>query len=155
MGNMDTDAGSAMQAVEIGRLAGLEAIVEAVGNSSANIAVREFEKAMRNEEIKAHVKDGIISYIYAAGFLSFAGREITRESMTKVLSAIGVKPRVELIDSVLRSGVKNHIVYVYVSYYLLANGVERTEENVKKVMDAIGMEMDKEGLDEVTQAVQR
>lgn len=152
---MDTDAGSAMQAVEMGRLAGLEAIVEAVGNSSTNIVMREFEKAMRNETVKAHIKDGIISYLYAAGFLSFTSREINRENMAKVLNAIGVKPNYALIDVVLQSGVKNHLIYVHVAYYLLANGMERTEENVKKVMKAIGMEVDKEDLEEIVQSMPR
>ncbi|MDE1823426.1 MAG: hypothetical protein KGI00_04100 [Candidatus Micrarchaeota archaeon] len=152
---MDADGGSPTQVSEVERLAGLEAIVEAVSNSSVDVVTSELAKTMRDERVRAHMKDGIIAYLYAAGFLSFAGREINRENLSKVVSAIGIRPNDALIDIVIGAGVKNHLVYVYAFYYLLANGLERSDENIRKVMNAIGMEADKEGYGDVLPFVPR
>lgn len=149
---MATDTLQGEDAGELGEDIGyttLKAIVKAVAEASVNIIMDSFESAFQSDEVKANVKNGIMSYLYAAGFLSFAGREITKDSVFSVLNAVGIEPNPLLTDIMLRSGIKSHLVYAYAFYFLLINGKSTSEANILRVIDAIGLNPDKERVKEI------
>lgn len=132
---------------ESGYLA-LKAIINSVAISSQNAMLIELKNVLGDKEITENVEKGVMQYLYAAGFLGFAGREITKDSLGKTLSAIGVSPDEKLLDIVIRSGIKNHLVYIYAYYFLVANGKDPNAQSIGKVVEAIGMPAEGERIKE-------
>jgi ribosomal protein L12E/L44/L45/RPP1/RPP2 len=69
-------------------------------------------------------------YPYAAGFLSFAGRELTRGSMPSMIKSIGMGLNYGIIEITLRND------------YLIANVKEASKKNMKSVLESVGMHPD-------------
>lgn len=122
---------------------GLSATVEMVGKISTALLISELKKSLSNPAIKAHIYDGISSYLYAAGFLSLTGREITRENLINCIKMLGVKPKDELVDAIFKADIKSHLVYIYAYYFLLSVGREVTVNELESVLGAIGIPVDK------------
>lgn len=118
----------------------LKAIVNAVSNTSQNLIIASLGRALKNDSIRSYINKGIMAYLYAAGFLSFAGKEISRDSLSRALKAIGISPNDDLIQAILSADIKSHLVYVYAFYYLLANGMKVTEDEISDAVRAVGME---------------
>lgn len=127
----------------------LMAIINAVTTTSQEVFIQELGKIMSDKNSVEFLNKHGMPYLYAAGLLSFAGRDINIENMSKVMNAIGAKP--DFLDMFLVSKIKSHLIYVYAFYYLLANGRETFEEGVAKVVEALGVKVDaatlKESLD--------
>jgi ribosomal protein L12E/L44/L45/RPP1/RPP2 len=115
----------------------LASIVMESSESCTKIVLRKLLCLLGNSNIKAHL-DKMFPYLYTAGFLAFAGREINGENISNVLRAIGMTPE-EDIEKLLLStcNIRNDLVYVYACYFLLVMGREMTEENMSKVLRAI------------------
>ncbi len=124
-------------------LAAIKAITKAISVSSSDYMIATLDRLAGDKEIKAHVKDGIMDYLYVAGFLSFAGKEITRPRMEKVLRAVGITPDDKLITLLLRKGIKSHLMYVYSYYFLVAIGAMPTPEKMMAVVGALGRTPDR------------
>lgn len=133
----------ALEPAENAIYVGLGATVEMVSKISSALLISELKKALENGAIKDHVRDGISSYLYAAGFLSLTGREITRENMISCIKMLGMKPRDDLLDAIFKSNIKSHLVYVYAYYFLLSVGREVTVNDLVSVLTAIGVKEDK------------
>ncbi|MDE1868839.1 MAG: hypothetical protein KGH60_02635 [Candidatus Micrarchaeota archaeon] len=121
----------------------LRAVVKAATDASVALAMKGFETVFKSDEVRANIDKGIMTYFYAAGILSFCGREINRENITRILEAIDIEPNNVLTDVLLKTGLKSHIVYAYAYYYLLINGKSTTDANIMRVIDALGLEPDK------------
>ncbi|MDE1845992.1 MAG: hypothetical protein KGH53_01785 [Candidatus Micrarchaeota archaeon] len=122
---------------------GLSATVEMVSRITTALLLSELKRSLGDENIKAHIHDGISSYLYVAGFLSLTGREISRENMINCLQLLKIKPKDELLDAIFKANIKSHLVYVYAYYFLLSVGREITVEDLVQVLKTIGVPEDK------------
>ncbi len=122
----------------------IRSILGAVAETSVDLLLEELYHTTMNKIIRMDMKKGIMHYLYAAGFLSFAGREIDKNTVEGVLRAVGMAPDGALVDAVLNSHIKSHLVYIYASYFLLVNGVDPTVERVLDVVGALGLPQDRE-----------
>ena len=118
---------------------GLGAIVEQVEASSKKIIMLKLMELLNDKNVVANMRNGMMSYIYAAGLLSFSGREISRKSMASVIRSIGIRPDGRMIDLILGAGIRSHLVYVYAFYFLLANGIEPTVKGMMGVASSLGV----------------
>ena len=119
------------------------AIIRAIGSTVEGIMTYGLRRALQDKGLRGALRSGIMSYLFAAGFLSFAGREINRESITAVTKALGLTPNEELIEKVMGVGLRSHLIYVYIYYFLIAIGREPTEDALGAVVKSLGMEPDK------------
>jgi ribosomal protein L12E/L44/L45/RPP1/RPP2 len=124
------------------RYATLEAIINSVTSSSAKLIMLELRKVLSDKEVQESLTEGIMPYIYAAGFLSFAGREITKDSLTKTIESVGIKPNIKHIETLGKVGLKSHLIYLYAFYFILANGHMATEKDMEKVVESVGADTD-------------
>ncbi len=126
-----------------------ESVVKAVADTCAQLLIAELQKALSNEDVRSHVKDGVMSVLFAAAFLSFAGREITKESLTNVLKVIHLEPNPKMVDLVLGAGIKNHLIYAYAYYFILVNGLDATESEIADVVGVLGLSANLQTIREV------
>ena len=122
---------------------GLSATIEMVSRITTALLLSELKKSLGDEAIKSHLKDGISSYLYVAGFLSLTGKEINRENIISCLASLGIKAKDELIEAMFRANIKSHLVYVYAYYFLLSVGRDITVEDIISVLKAIGVPEDR------------
>jgi ribosomal protein L12E/L44/L45/RPP1/RPP2 len=127
------------------------AIIKAVTNVSEKIIVKALKDTLANDLAKDRIKE-LIPYLYAATFLSFAGREINEETICSVMEPV-CKPNDERLRIVSQLGLRNHLIYVYSYYYLLANGRDASESAVRDVVKAVGVRFDKKAFDETLEYI--
>ncbi len=133
---------------EAGYLA-LKALLGSLNSTTEKIVMSEFRRALADKELSSHINSGVMQYLYAAGFLSYCAKEINRENLKKVISAMGSVPDDKMIDIVLKLDMKSHLVYVYAYYFLVANGKDISEPRISELIEAIGMAPDKERIAEM------
>lgn len=137
------------------RYGAIEAILGDICVDSDKIIMHGLSNVLKDREVDDLIRNGIMPYIYAAGFLSFAGREINWENMSKAVSAVGVVPDEQRVNLFLRSGVRSHLIYLYSFYFLLANGENPTEERIAHVVGSMGIAVDHAALEEVLDFLRR
>jgi ribosomal protein L12E/L44/L45/RPP1/RPP2 len=125
-----------------------KAIVSALTDSTKDFAEAEFKRIVETEEVKGKVKE-TMPYIYAAAFLSFAGREINEENLAKVLKVVGISADKKIVKLLFSAKVKCHFPYIYAYYFLLALGKAGSEEQILKIVDSIGLRTDKDRVNDV------
>ncbi|HVC58487.1 MAG TPA: hypothetical protein VND15_03370 [Candidatus Acidoferrales bacterium] len=123
--------------------AALVAVITAVEDTSTNIMTYGLKRALQNKEIRSSLRSGIMPYLFAAGFLSFAGREMNKDSITAIAKALGLKPNDAMIEKVLKTGLRSHLIYVYAYYFLVAIGREPSDETISAVVESLGMKTDR------------
>lgn len=133
----------------------LSAIIEEVISASKKIMLAELGKLLKQKNLGKAIEKGIMPYIYAAGFLSFAGREINKENLAKAMKAIGAEPDPKMVDALLKTGIRSHVIYVYAFYFLLANGRETSEGNIRRVVDEFGISEESKVLEETLAYINR
>lgn len=148
-GGAGSEVPSVNEAYELMRYQALIAIIKSLTSASESVLIDQLGKGMKSAEVRSHIKDGILPYVYAAGFLSFAGREIDRDNLSKVIKAIGITPNNAFIDALHNAGIKSHLIYVYAFYFLVANGKETSEENMSAVISALGLQPDKNRISDI------
>ena len=122
----------------------LLAVLGAIGDTSSGIISFGLRKALQEEGIKRNLKNGVMPYLYAAGFLSYVGREIDKQTITATLRAMNIEPKQNLMEEVIKLGLKSHLVYVYAYYLLMALGKEASVESISRIAAiAGGVEPDK------------
>lgn len=114
-------------------------VIESIHALSYKLLMSELQKLLDNKEISAHIPEGISKYIYTAGFLSIIGKEITRENMYMFLNSIGIEPRYDFIDMILKMNIESHLAYIYVYYFLIASGRDINVANMKTILEMIGL----------------
>jgi ribosomal protein L12E/L44/L45/RPP1/RPP2 len=127
----------------------LKAIVETISSSSTKLIIYEFEKALEKEQVASHISHNLMPYLYTAGLLSFAGREINERNMTDVLRAIDISPDPLLLKVIFDTGIKSHLAYIYAFYFLIANGREPSEKNILSLIWALGLPPDPERVSDI------
>ncbi|MDE1828047.1 MAG: hypothetical protein KGH65_02735 [Candidatus Micrarchaeota archaeon] len=119
------------------------ATVGMVNKITTALLLSELKRALTNPGMADHL-DKISPYLYTAGFLSLAGREITRENLSALVKILGVAPDESIISLILGANVKSHLVYVYAYYFLLSMGKEVNIEQLEAVLAVLGIPADKE-----------
>ena len=66
-----------------------------------------------------------------------AGKDIYRESVVKLVEAVGIKPKQELVDLIMSMRFRNKLVYVVAVNYLVSVGLEPSVDNVISVIKAM------------------
>jgi ribosomal protein L12E/L44/L45/RPP1/RPP2 len=133
----------------------LKAVIGAISSSSEQLLMSGLDKALKNEDFIAHLNDGIVRYLYAAAFLSFAGKEITKENLTKVITSLEVEPNDKFMEIILATKFKSHLAYVYTYYFLLVNGMAVTEKKLIDTAKSLGIKANHETAAEVLKFVQK
>ena len=117
---------------------GIGAIVEQMGASSKKLIMLKLMELLSSKDVASTIKSGVMPYIYAAGLLSFAGREINRRNLTGVVKSIGLVPDMKFVGIVSKMEPSSHLIYVYAFYFLLANGIQPTARGIVKVVESLG-----------------
>lgn len=133
----------------------LKAVIGAISSTSEQLLMTAIDRALENEDFITHLNDGIVRYLYAAAFLSFAGKEITKENLANAITSLDVKPNYEFIDIILNTKLKSHLAYVYTYYYLLVNGMTVSEKKLISTAKSLGIKADKATAAEVLKFVQK
>lgn len=131
------------------RYEAIEDILNDISAISSKMLMHSLSGVLRDHDVVDLLKQGIMPYIYAAGFLSFAGREINEENLTNTISSLGMTPSKRIIGLFLESRVRSHLVYVYSFYFLLANGERATKERMVRVAESLGIKADHVAIDQV------
>ncbi|MDE1825866.1 MAG: hypothetical protein KGH61_05190 [Candidatus Micrarchaeota archaeon] len=119
------------------------ATIDNIAEMIKNLLMLELKKTLEEKQVRVHVKEGIALYIYTAGFLSLAGREVTRYNLSKFASLLGSEPDEQLIDVLLKSGVKSHLAYLYAYYFLLTSGKDASIDQILQVMQLLDLPADR------------
>lgn len=122
-------------------LAVLKALMGAIASTEISYMSAEFRRIVETKGIIEHAGE-MMPYLYAAAFVSYAGREITEESVGAVLRATGFVPDRSLMRLFEASKAKSHLVYIYSYYFLLALGREGTAGGMMSLVKALGMDAD-------------
>ncbi len=117
----------------------VSAMVGAVSFTTDEYMKTVVKRISKNKEISAHIKDGIMQYVYIVGLLSLSGREITVANLSNVMWAIGEEPDKEMINIIMRGDLKSRGVYIYAYFFLLASGKQATVEAVTATVDSLGI----------------
>jgi ribosomal protein L12E/L44/L45/RPP1/RPP2 len=133
----------------------MKAVVSAVFSTSQQLLMSSLDKTMQNKEFLAHLDDGIVRYLYAAAFLSFAGKEINKQNLTDVIASLDQKPNDKYIDILLSTKLRSHLMYVYIYYFLLVNGMTVSEKKLLDTAKLLGIKADRATADEVLKFVQQ
>lgn len=127
----------------------LKAIVAAIADSSARWTYKEFARIMADSNVQEHLDD-IMPYMYASALLSFSGREINDENISRLFNAFGFTVNREITKTLTdKANMKSHLLCIYVYYFLVALGKENTPQNMLKAMDALGAVSEKSRVDDV------
>ncbi len=129
-------------------IATLKAIINTLATSSAEFIVAELQRLLGEETVMKHLS-AIMPYLYAAGFLSYAGREINAESVTKVLKGAGIEADPEIVDLLFKANVKSHLIYIYSYYFLVALGKLGTASEIADVVRSLGLEAEESRIGDV------
>lgn len=127
----------------------LKALLVSLFDTTQRLMLYGFEHTLKDKDIALHIQDGMMQYIHAEAFLSFAGREITEEGIAAVVSSMGIEPDMKLIGLLVHSSPKSHLIYVYAYYLLVAEGREVNEKSICKVVESVGIVPDIERVKDV------
>ncbi len=119
----------------------LKAIIDSLSDSTKGFLEAELRRLFDNENVKMHMKE-VMPYIYAAGFLSFSGREINQENISKTLKSVGIDANPEITKLLFKANVKSHLVYIYAYYFLLSLGKPGSEAEILSLVNSLGLETD-------------
>jgi ribosomal protein L12E/L44/L45/RPP1/RPP2 len=127
----------------------LSGIVLESSESATKAVLQKLMCLLNNKNISKHL-DKMFPYLYTAGFLAFAGREINGENISKVLHSVGMKPHEDIEKMLLSTcNIKNCLIDIYACYFLMVMGSEVNEENLLKVLGAIKAPQNKAAAREV------
>ena len=122
-------------------LAVLKALMSAIAAAERDFISAEFRRIVKTPGILERA-DEMMPYLYAAAYVSYAGREITEENIGAVLRAAGFKPDVSLMRLLDNANVKSHLIYIYSYYFLVALGRMGSAEEMTKLAKALDMDAD-------------
>ncbi len=123
----------------------LEKLIGEVTSTSKVVLMRGLTEIVDDPGVQARLSDNrLVPYIYVVGFLSFCARDVTRESISSTLNAMGVNPDPSLLDIIMGAKPKSHLVYLYCAYTLVAMGKGADQAKVMAFAKAFGITPDQE-----------
>lgn len=122
----------------------LRALVNSLATTSSVYIISTMNRLTQDKDVRAHMNEGMLNYLYAAALLSLAGREITKDNMAKILKVLGVESNTKFMDVLLKKGLKGHVVYIYAYYFILASGHEITIDKMMATVTALGVKPDRD-----------
>ncbi|MDE1854787.1 MAG: hypothetical protein KGH57_00490 [Candidatus Micrarchaeota archaeon] len=149
------DNGSALTASSVDETAyvdasflAFKAILRSLSDSTQEFLAAEIMRIFQDENVKLHLKEAM-PYIYAAGFLSFSGREINEDNMAKTLRSVGMVSDPEVMRLLFKANVRSHLVYIYAYYFLLSLGKIGSEAEIVALVSSLGIEADESRINDV------
>ncbi|HUB92485.1 MAG TPA: hypothetical protein VL945_00845, partial [Candidatus Saccharimonadales bacterium] len=106
----------------------------------SNFVIKEIEGLMHDERIARYPERDILPYIGAIGLLTFSGKDTDRGNIISVLDAMATTSDQDILDTLGKIHVRNHIIYIVALYFIHATGQEPTFDkliDVIKAMDVI------------------
>ncbi len=122
-------------------LAVLKALMSAIASSERDFISAEFRRIVQTPGILERA-DEMMPYLYAAAYVSYAGREITEENVGTVLRAAGFIPDRSLMRLLENANVKSHLIYIYSYYFLVALGKIGSAEEMTTLAKALDVDAD-------------
>lgn len=111
----------------------------------SKILIMELNRTFEDKHITEKIKEGITPYIVAAGVLDFTGKgtQITRETLSSIVSAAGLTPNNAMIDYVFTLNY-GHIDFSYIPVIFFMESAHRpiNTTNIKMVLDSIKIKFD-------------
>jgi len=126
----------------------MRAILDELTGSEKSLVESEFKRIISSPSVKGSVKV-VVPYLYAAAFLSFSGREINEENLSKVMKVADITPSERIIGLLLSSNLRSHLPYLYAYYFLLALGKHGSASEIVNMVDSLGIQADKTRINEV------
>lgn len=120
----------------------LEIIVREGSHAKAILMLRELERTLDNKDVSGKISKGILNYIYAAGALAFSCRDINIGSIGSMLSAVKIKPEVEMLEAIHAMHYKNYNINMNIIYFMKAVATEPTIDGVTRLSEALGFGSD-------------
>jgi ribosomal protein L12E/L44/L45/RPP1/RPP2 len=111
-----------------------------LSNTIANFAIHEIERIVSDEHLKKFPQKDLLPYFGAIGLLTFSGKDVDRESIGRIIGAMGMKVDEGVMESIAEIEVRSHIVYIVALYFINAVGPEPTLNrliDVVKAMDIV------------------
>lgn len=102
--------------------------------------IQELDTTLKNNPKFDTMDPEIYNYLWTLSTLSFAGRDVDKEDVKKLISAVGFKPNDVMLDAIVSLRFRNKLVYIISLYYLISVDAKPTLENVlatAKAMEAI------------------
>ena len=143
-----TETVDADKAVLETELAVLRALMSAIASTESSFISAEFRRIVQTPAIIEHANE-MMPYLYAAAYISYAGREITEETVGAVLRAARFVPDRKLLRMLENANVKSHLMYIYSYYFLLALGRVGSTDEIMKLVSSLGMEADESRANDV------
>lgn len=140
--NIDTDTYLATS------FAAIKAVIQAISSTTARVMEAEFERIVSDEDVRAHIKQ-LMPYLFAAGLLSYSGREINEENLEKVLGVLDLPLNERAVVLLFDASIGSHLIYIYAYYFLMAFGKAGTESEILNIVESLGMKPDATRMREV------
>ncbi len=123
----------------------LAAIVLGITNNVNRLLLLALDQLMVDNRFRGDI-DGMMPYLYAAGFLALSGQDLTSKRLKDALEAVGEEVDDRKLSLFLSIGIRADLVYLYSAYYLIVMGRQVTKENLKKIVLALGHRVDDESV---------
>ncbi len=146
---MVADAKVSMEEESRMRYEVMERLVLDITSKTSGLLLRSLRQILENEDVKSQYKNGIFNYIYIAGFLSLAGKPITKENIIGVFNAAGAVPQKKLVDIVMGLELRSHVIHFYAYYLLMVLGMTPDLDNICAVVESCGEESDRDAAKDI------
>jgi len=120
----------------------LEEVVRRLSSEMSTIVLGELERAIKQQNLNLDSKKEIVPYLAAAGSLAFAGKDIDREGIARLLEAADIEVDEDLMDQTSSLHYKNHLIYVCALYFIIGIGHKPTTQELMAVIKAYGAHPD-------------
>lgn len=146
MDNLENDSASDLdnEAMTEMLFESVYAVVDSLVDTEKAFMQTTFKKLADSKEVRNKLIE-IIPCIYAGALLSLSGREINNETLTAVVSSVGITINTEGASMVSKAWGKSHLLYIYAYYFIVAFGRKNvTKEDMLEVVRSLGTDTDEE-----------
>jgi ribosomal protein L12E/L44/L45/RPP1/RPP2 len=126
----------------------LAAIILGMTNNISRLLLLALDQLMVDDRVRGDL-DGMMPYVYTAGFLALSGQDLTKERMETALKTVGVESNKERLSKFLSTNTKADLVYMYAAYYLIVMGTPITKENIENILVVLGHRVDEDSVNKM------
>jgi len=119
-------------------------VIFAISDTMCAFALKEIDRILGDKSVLPFDDVELAPYIGAMGVLDFSGVDQDRGSIGRVIEAVGLKPRDEILNltGYLHIRNMNHLSYIIALYFLIAVGKEPSSELLIAVVRAMELSPD-------------
>ncbi len=108
-----------------------------LSEAMAELAIKELNSNIEASEARTSIGPDALPYLSAIGSLAFAGRDLTIENISALISSIGITPDPALLAAYAPVRFRNPIPYAIGLYYLYTVQVPLSAEMICKVVNTL------------------